>query len=186
VHISHRLPRLGGALRAAVIAGAAALALPGAALAAPPTDSYHVRNVDNYDSNVCGIEVDVEYLMTQNYLARADGSWHATSSMRTTFTNPLTGKALVYTARGVTKAAAGDVDEDAGTITFSTSLQGVFVQFGLAQGPVLLNDVGRAVIRTVIDTQTGEIISSIVELVGQHPVIDGGVLTCEDIVPALS
>jgi hypothetical protein len=62
----------------------------------------------------------------------------------------------------------GTVDEEAGTITFLTSFQGLPEKLQPANGPVLLRDAGIITFADTFDLETGDFISSEV-LVNNRP-----------------
>ncbi len=101
---------------AIVAAAMLALVLPGTTLAAKPIAQFHDHFTDSFSDNVCGIDVDVALVVTDNFYLFADDSFKDTSSVRQTWTNPANGKAVTISSAGVLVGTAV-IDEDAGTIT---------------------------------------------------------------------
>ncbi len=159
--------------------------LPGTALGAKPIEQFHDHFTDSFSDEICGIPVDVEIVVTDNFFLYADESFKDTSSVRATFTNPVNGKAVVLLVAGQISGTA-IVDEEADTITFRTSLKGRPEKIRTAHGPVLTRDAGIITFVDTFDLETGEFISSEVIIKGPHPEADSDfTLFCEVISGAL-
>ena len=80
------------------------------------------------------------------------------------------------------------MDEDAGTITFSTTFKGLPEKIQTANGRVLSRDAGLITFADTFDLETGEFISSeIIFNKGPHPELDSDfTLFCEVISEALA
>jgi hypothetical protein len=129
--------------RALLLASTAALAVvPGTALGAKPAAQFHDHFTDSFSSEICGIPVDVDLVVTDNFFFYADGSAKDTSSVRQTFINPANGKSVVLSNAGLISFPTAIIDEEAGTITFLTSYKGLPEKIQTAGGPVLLRDAG--------------------------------------------
>jgi hypothetical protein len=180
-----RRPTLVSTLVVALV-GAFAV-LPGTASAAKPIDQFHDHFTDSFSDEVCGIAVDVEVHVVDNFFVYADGAFKDTSSVRTTFTNPENGSSVIVSAKGQT-AGSSITDEQAGTITFLTSFRGLPEKIQAAHGPVLLRDAGVVTFADTFDLETGEFISS--ETIvnnGPHPEAESDfTLFCEVITGALA
>jgi hypothetical protein len=176
-------------LRAVLLALVGALAiLPGTALGAKPIAQFHDHFTDSFSDEVCGIPVDVDLVVTDNFFLYADGSFKDTSSFRATFTNPVNGKSVVVSSAGQITGPPPIVDEEAGTITFLTSFKGLPEKIQTAQGRVLLRDAGIITFADTFDLETGEFISSEITVnKGPHPEADSDfTLFCEVISEALT
>jgi hypothetical protein len=171
------------------VAFVAALAfVPGTALGAKPVAQFH-DHFTGSDSGVdiCGITVDVDFVVTDNFFVYADDSFKDTSSVMLTFTNPVNGKAIVVSNAGQIVDPPPIIDEAAGTITFTTSFKGLPEKIQTAQGPLLLRDAGVATFVDTFDLETGEFLSGEVIVKGPHPELDSDfTLFCEVISEALA
>jgi hypothetical protein len=160
-------------LRALLVALVAALAVvPGTALGAQPTAQFHDHFTDSFSDEICGIPVDIDLVVTDNFFLYANEDFKDTSSVMATFTNPLNGNAVSVNNAGQVEGHAV-IDEEAGTITFFTSFKGLPEKIQTENGPVLLRDVGFVTFADTFDLETGDFISSeITFLAGPHPDLD--------------
>jgi hypothetical protein len=175
-------------LRALVVAVVTALAVvPGSALGARPVAQFHDHFTDSFSAEICGIPVDVEIVVTDNFFVYADDSFKDTSSVRSTFTNPANGKSIIISSAGQVSGQS-IVDEEAGTITFLTSFKGLPEKIQTAQGAVLLRDAGIITFADTFDLETGEFIGSEITVNnGPHPEADSDfTLFCEVVTGALA
>jgi hypothetical protein len=174
-------------LRALVVALVTALAMaPGSALGAKPVAQFHDHFTDSFSSEICGIPVDVEIVVTDNFFVYADDSFKDTSSVRQTFTNPANGKSIIVSSAGQVSGQA-IVDEEAGTITFLTSFKGLPEKIQTAHGAVLLRDAGIITFADTFDLETGDFLGSEVTVKGPHPEADSDfTLFCEVVTAALA
>jgi hypothetical protein len=157
------------ALRAVLVASVAALAfVPATALGAKPIQQFHDHFTDSFSGEICGIPVDIDVVVTDNFFVFAD-SFRDTSSVRATFTNPVNGKAVVVFNAGQIVGPPPIIDEAAGTITFSVTFKGLPEKIQSLNGPVLLRDAGVITFADTFDLVTGEFISSDVIIKGPHP-----------------
>jgi hypothetical protein len=161
---------------------------PAPALAAQPIEQFHEHFTESFSDEVCGIAVDVEIVVTNNFFLYADGTFKATGSFQATFTNPETGESVVVSSAGQVTGPPPVVDEEAGTITFMTSFIGLPEKIQTAQGAVLLRDAGVITFADTFDLETGEFISSeIIVNRGPHPEAESDfTLFCEVISGALA
>jgi hypothetical protein len=166
----------------------ALVALPAPALAAKPIAQFHDHFTDSFSAEICGIDVDVDLVVTDNFFLYADGTTKDTSSVKQTFTNPENGKSVVVSSAGQITGPPPVVDEEAGTITFLTSFKGLPEKIQTAHGPVLLRDAGIITFADTFDLETGEFISSeTIVNKGPHPEADSDfTLFCEVISGALT
>jgi hypothetical protein len=162
--------------------------LPGTASAAKPIAQFHDHFTDSFSDEICGIAVDVEVVVTDNFFLYADETFKDTSSVQATFTNPQNGKSVVVSNAGQISGPPPIIDEQAGTITFLTSFKGLPEKIQTAQGPVLLRDAGVITFADTFDLATGEFISSqTIVKNGPHPEADSDfTLFCEVITGALT
>jgi hypothetical protein len=180
--------RLGPAhLVRALLAALTAMALfSGTALAARPIAQFHDHFTDSFSGEICGIAVDIEIVVTDNFFLYEDGSFVDTASVMQTFTNPDTGQSVVISAAGrVTGTAI--VDEEAGTITFVTSFMGLPEKIQTQHGPLLLRDAGIITFADTFDLETGEFLGSEITVSGPHPeAASDFTLLCEVVTEALT
>jgi hypothetical protein len=182
-------PRFISSVVVALIAVSALL--PGSALAAPP-EIEHFRFSDVFeDVEVCGIEVDIAErgVFTGRAFFDDEGNFVrflGTVSGETTFTAE-NGESVVN--RFVQQFVDTEVvDEEAGTITFFTTVKGLPEQIKTPHGGLITLDAGIITFATTFDLETGEEISSeIVEIKGPHPEAEEDFeLFCEVFTEALS
>jgi hypothetical protein len=153
-----------------------------------PSDRPYDHFTDSFSDEICGIAVDVDLVVTDNFFLYADGTSKDTSSVRSTFTNPENGKSVVVSNAGQIAVPPPVIDEDAGTITFLTSFKGLPEKIQTAHGPVLLRDAGVITFADTFDLETGDLISSETIVVhGPHPEADSDfTLFCGVITGALA
>jgi hypothetical protein len=164
------------------------VALPTTALAAEPIEQFHDHFTDSLSDEICGIPVNTDLKVTDNFVLYADGTTKDTGSFKATFTNPVNGKAVVVSNAGQITGPPPVVDEEAGTITFLTSYKGLPEKIQTAHGAVLLRDAGIITFADTFDLETGEFISSeTIVNKGPHPEADSDfTLFCEVISGALA
>jgi hypothetical protein len=175
--------------RALLLALITALAvLPGGALGAKPIAQFHDHFTDSFSDEVCGIPVDLDLVITDNFFLYPDESFKDTSSGQITFTNPVNDNSVVLSFAGQVTGPPPIVDEAAGTITFLTSFIGLPEKIQTAHGAVLLRDAGIITFADTFDLDTGDFISfEIVVNKGPHPEADNDfTLFCEVISEALA
>jgi len=176
-------------LRTLLVAFITALAvLPGSALGGKPVEQFHDHFTESFSDEICGIPVDVDLVVTDNFFLYADDSFKDTSSFSSRVTNPANGKSVVISSAGLVSGPAPLVDEEAGTITFFTSFKGLPEKIQTADGPVLLRDAGVVTFADTFDLETGDFISSEITVnKGPHPELDSDfTLFCEVISEALT
>jgi hypothetical protein len=166
----------------------ALVVFPAPALAAKPIAQFHDHFTDSFSDEICGIAVDVDVVVTDNFFVYADDTFKDTSSVKQTFTNPANGKSVVLSVAGQVTGPPPVVDEEAGTITFLTSYKGLPEKIQTAHGAVLLRDAGIITFADTFDLETGEFISSeTIVNKGPHPEADSDfTLFCEVISGALT
>jgi hypothetical protein len=166
----------------------ALVVFPAPALAAQPIEQFHDHFTDSFSDEICGIAVDVDLVVTDNFFVYADDTFKDTSSFKATYTNPVNGQSVVVSSAGQIIGPPAVVDEAAGTITFLTSYKGLPEKIQTAQGPVLLRDAGIITFADTFDLETGEFISEeIIVNKGPHPEADSDfALFCEVITGALT
>jgi hypothetical protein len=174
-------------VRALLVALTVLAVLPASALGAKPVEQFHDHFTESFSDEICGIPVDVDLVVTDNFFLYADDSFKDTSSFMGTFTNPVNGKSVVVSSAGLVSGPAPIVDEEAGTITFFTTFKGLPERIQTANGPVLLRDAGFVTFADTFDLETGEFISSEITVKGPHPELDSDfTLFCEVISEALT
>ena len=174
--------------RALLLASVAALATTATAAEVQPVAQFHDHFTDSFSSEICGIPVDVDLVVTDNFFVYADGSAKDTSSVQQTFTNPVNGKSVVLSNAGLISFPTAIIDEEAGTITFLTSFKGLPEKIQTAGGPVLLRDAGIITFADTFDLVTGDFISTeVIVNKGPHPEADSDfTLFCQVISGALT
>jgi hypothetical protein len=176
-------------VRALLVALVTALVVfPAPALAAQPIEQFHDHFTDSFSDEICGIAVDVDLVVTDNFFLYADGTFKDTSSFQQTFTNPENGQSVVVSSAGQVTGPPPVVDEEAGTITFLTTFKGLPEKIQTAQGPLLLRDAGIVTFADTFDLVTGEFISSeVITQKGPHPELDSDFeLFCDVVTEALA
>jgi hypothetical protein len=174
-------------VRALFVALTMLVVLPASALGAKPVEQFHDHFTESFSDEICGIPVDVDLVVTDNFFLYADDSFKDTSSFMGTFTNPVNGKSVVVSSAGLVSGPAPIVDEEAGTITFFTTFKGLPERIQTANGPVLLRDAGFVTFADTFDLETGEFISSEITAKGPHPELDSDfTLFCEVVSEALT
>jgi hypothetical protein len=174
-------------VRSLLVALTALAVLAGTALGAKPIEQFHDHFTDSFSGVICGIPVDIDIVVTDNFFVYADGSFTDTASVMQTFTNPVNGASVAVSSAGrITGTAI--VDEEAGTITFLTSFIGLPERIQTSGGPVLSRDAGIITFADTFDLETGEFISfEITVNKGPHPEADAEfALFCEVITEALT
>jgi hypothetical protein len=173
-------------VRAVFTALIVVLAIPGAALAAPPIASFHDHFTDSFPDEVCGIPVQTELVVSDNFFEFADGSFKDASSFRATFTNPDNGNSVVVSAAG-TATGTAVIDEQAGTITFVTTYKGLPEKIQTGNGQILTRDAGIITFSDSFSLATGEFLGTDVTINGPHPEADSGfALYCQVVTAGLT
>jgi hypothetical protein len=175
------------ALLVTLIAAFALAVVPGTAFGAKPIAQFHDHFTDSFSDVICGIPVDVDIVVTDNFFVYEGDTFKDTSSFQSTNTNPVNGKSVLISSAGQVSGPPPIVDEEAGTITFLTSYKGLPERIQTVNGPVLLRDAGFLTFADTFDLETGEFISSeIVVNKGPHPEADSDfALFCEVMTGAL-
>jgi hypothetical protein len=108
--------------------------VPGTAIGAQPVEQFHDHFTDSFSDELCGIPVNVEIVVTDNFFVYAEESFKDTASVRATFTNPVNGNLVVISNAGQVSGPPPIIDEDAGTITFLTNFKGLSEKIQTASG----------------------------------------------------
>jgi hypothetical protein len=174
------------AVRAVFMALIVALALPGATLAAKPVAAFHDHFTDSFASDICGIPVQVDIVVTDNFFEYADGSFKDAASFMGTYTNPDNGKSVVVSSAGTVSGTAV-IDEQANTITFIYTYNGLPEKIQTAHGRILTRDAGIIIFQDTFDLTTGDFLGSEVTINGPHPEADADfALFCDVVTGALT
>jgi len=174
------------ALRAVFTALIVALALPGATLAARPIAAFHDHFTDSFPSDICGIPVQVDLVVSDNFFEYADGSFKDAAANMSTFTNLDNGKSVVVSSAGTVTGSA-IIDEQANTITFVTTYKGMPEKIQTGHGGVLTRDAGIISFRDTFDLTTGDFLGTEVTIRGPHPEADADyALFCDVVTGALT
>ncbi len=174
------------ALRAVFTALIVAIAVPGATLAAGPVAAFHDHFTDSFPSDICGIPVQVDIVVSDNFFEYADGSFKDAASNMSTFTNPYNGKSVVVSSAGTVTGTA-IIDVQANTITFVTTYKGLPEKIQTARGRVLSRDAGIISFRDTFDLTTGDFLGTEVTINGPHPEADADfALFCNVVAGALT
>ena len=166
---------------------AALAVLPGTAFGGKPLDQFHDHITDSFSDEICGIPVDVDLVVTDNFFDYGDEGFKDTTSGQFTYTNPVNGKAVDVSGAGQVTGIA-TVDEEAGTITLVTTAKGLTDKVSGDHGAVLLRDAGIITLVNTFDLETGELISSeVIVEAGPHPNAESDfILFCEVVSEALA
>jgi hypothetical protein len=182
-------PRLPRAVLVALVA--ALVILPVSAFGARP-EIFHSNFQDTEeDVDVCGVIVDIvsKGVFTDKVFFDKQGNFvrfMSTASVKSTLTAE-NGKSVIIQDAGQFTDVEPLVDEEAGTITFTTTFKGLPEKIQTAHGPVLLRDAGFATFVDTFDLETGELIASDVIIKGPHPEAESDfTLFCEVISEALA
>jgi hypothetical protein len=172
--------------RAVFTALIVALALPGATLAAKPVAAFHDHFTDSFPSDICGIPVQVDLVVSDNFFEYADGSFKDAASFMGTYANPDNGKSVVVSSAGTVTGTA-IIDEQANTITFVTTFKGLPEKIQTAHGQILTRDAGIISFRDTFDLTTGDFLGTEVTINGPHPEADADfALFCDVVTGALT
>jgi hypothetical protein len=161
--------------------------LPGTALAASkPIEQFHDQFTDSFSTDLCGIEVDAVIVVSDNFFVYQDGSFKDASSFRATYTNPDNGKSVLVSSAGIVTGTA-IIDEGAGTISYTTSFNGLPEKIQSARGGVLVRDAGIITFIDTFDLETDEFLGTEVTISGPHPEAESDfTLFCDAVIPALT
>ena len=94
------------------------------------------------------------------------------SSVKTTLTNPDTGKSVAISFAGLGDGPAPVIDEEAGTATFESHSSGLYQRLQASDGSVRMVSAGMIGFVQVLDFETGEITTSPDVEHGPHPGAD--------------
>lgn len=158
---------------AAIGALVIAAALPATAFAAAPkiVDRFHDHVTDTFPSEICGVDGTSRTSLTDTFTLYADETYADESSYREVFTAD-DGRSVVISSAGLTRGADPVVDEDAGTITFTTTFIGLPEKIRSATGAVQTRDAGRITVVNTFDLETGDFLGSVITQHGPHPEAD--------------
>ena len=166
-----------------------ALALPGTALAAPPkiVEQFHDHFTFVVDPNeICGVEGVSQIVITDNFTLYEDDTFSDKASYRETFTAD-DGRSVVISNAGLVRGDNPVVDEEAGTISFTTTYIGLPEKIRSARGAVQTRDAGRISITSTFDLETGEFLGNEITQNGPHPEADADFeLFCDAFLAALA
>jgi hypothetical protein len=140
-------------------------------------------------SNVCGISGTTVGHGTSVFRDTGNGTYFQSGTFFGVFTADNGKSATLQGAGPVKQTSPPVIDEQAGTVTITTSYVGLFEKFSITGGPTLSIDAG---VVTFVDVSkytgdpnspVGDLISETVSLDGPHPdLLSGG---CEVLVPYL-
>ena len=167
--------------RAVFLALLVVLALPGATFAAKPIAAFHDHFTDSFPGDICGIPVQIDVVVTDNFFLYADDSFKDAASAMQTFTNPDNGKSVVLSSAGTVTGTA-IIDEQANTVTFVTTYKGLPEKIQTGHGSVLTRDAGIISFRDTFDLTTGDFLGTEVTMNGPHPEADADFLLFCDVV----
>ena len=90
----HRLSLRRATLAVLATAATAAAFFAGTAAAGIPLEQFHDHFTDSFSTDLCGIPVNAQIRVTDNFFVFAD-SFKDINTFRGTFTNPVNGKAVI-------------------------------------------------------------------------------------------
>jgi hypothetical protein len=163
--------------------------LAGATVAAPAAVAHFSDGP--FPDEFCGISGTTVVEGTTVFLDRAD-SFFSSGKFTAVFTAD-TGKSITVFAAGPAKGTFGVIDEEAGTITFTTTFVGLPEKLSITNGPTLSLDAGTVTITDVFEytgdpeNPIGDFISSDLSgLHGPHPdLLSGFEVFCDVLEPYL-
>ena len=181
-----RLPEAAAVMRRLAVALSALLLLipaAGAVSAARPVLHISEQVDETYQENICGIDVTTHDRGHVNVFVFEDGSVRDTTSATSTLTNSEGDWLEIRSSGRVVESAT----EEDGILTLTTAFAGVQERLRTSDGITRAFDRGRVVFRTVIDTETGDVLSfDISFLAGPHPEADSEFARfCEVVIDAL-
>jgi hypothetical protein len=128
-----------------------------------------------FPDEVCGVSGTIVFSGTSVFREGADGTFFAGGTFTGVFTAD-NGKSITVFAAGPAKGTFGVIDEEAGTITFTTTFVGLPEKVSITGGPTLLRDAGTVTFIDVFEytgdpeNPVGDFISTdVVGLHGPHP-----------------
>jgi hypothetical protein len=155
----------------------------------PEQERAHVVFTDE-DQDICGLNLDVvvDVRFFDKAFFDADGNFIrlvANSSGSNEFVNDA-GESVIVNFANLTRETES-IDEEAGTITFHTSVRGLPERISTPHGPVITRDAGLISFVTTYDLATEEQISSeVIVNNGPHPQAESDfTLFCEIITAEL-
>jgi hypothetical protein len=156
-------------------------------LAAGSTQVEHVSFT--VPDEVCGFSGTTAIQRTTVFRDTGNGTYFQSGTFFGVFTAD-NGRSTTLTGAGpVKQTSPAVIDEQAGTVTITTSYVGLFEKFSITGGPTLSIDAG---VVTFVDVSeytgdpnspVGDLISETVSLDGPHPDLQSG--GCEVLVPYL-
>lgn len=157
------------------------LALPSAALSAPPTFrdklDFTIEDVD-----FCGV-IGTLHVTGVQIITLTDTSFKVTGQVQQVFTTSDGRTAVIHAAGPFTSTFTDNGD---GTGTFADTYKGLPESISGGQGGPVLRDAGLITFLTTIDLETFELISTDVIVHGPHPEADSGfTLFCDAFLEAL-
>lgn len=157
---------------AGLCAATALAVLPGSALAEGPLFRFHASYTMPVSGVECGIWVEGKSAAVQNVMWYEGQGIKASSSIKTTLTNPDTGKSVVISLAGHGNGPAPVIDEEAGTATFQSHFSGLWQKVQASDGSVQMVSAGMLGFEQVVDLETGEISTTPTVEHGPHPGAD--------------
>ena len=156
-------------------------------LAAGSTEVEHFSYT--HPDNVCGFSGTVAVHGTSVFRDTGNGTYFQNFAFFGVFTADNGRSTTLQGAGPVKQTSPPVIDEQAGTVTITTSYVGLFEKFSITGGPTLSIDAG---VVTFVDVSkytgdpnspVGDLISETVSLDGPHPDLQSG--GCEVLVPYL-
>jgi hypothetical protein len=159
-------------------------------LAAGSTQVVHLS--DTHPTNVCGFSGTVAVHGTSVFRDTGNGTYFASLARFGVFTAD-NGKSLTLQFAGPQRQTAPAViDEQAGTVTITTTYGGLFEKLSITNGPTLTRDAGSVTLVDVFEytgdpnDPVGDFISeTMFDLRGPHPDLIDSSIFCDVAVPYL-
>jgi hypothetical protein len=148
--------------------------LAGATVAAPPIVDHFTEGP--FPDEVCGVSGTTVFSGTSVLREGANGTFFQAGTFRAVFTAANGKSATLFAAGPSMQTSPPIIDEQAGTITFVTTVVGLPEKLSITRGPTLLRDAGTVTFVDVFeytgdpDNPVGDFISEdLVRLHGPHP-----------------
>ena len=156
-----------------VLATFAASVVAGTSVAATQVEHF---TEGPFADEVCGVSGTTTFQGTSVFREGANGTFFAAGTLRIVFTADNGKSITVFSASPTKRTSPPVIDEQAGTVTFATTVVGLPEKLSITGGPTLLRDAGTVTFIDVFEytgdpeNPVGDFISTdLVGLHGPHP-----------------